>query len=149
MPPCFDENAQLIAHTKFGEVGFLDAEQATLAMLLLNGKIMLAYWFAIGDDFDVTRWNFAELPVDFGRLDAATRAELCALLPRLELAMIEATQFKLNAGKRVGNFNLARCRAITDVSDRIFARALGIEDAWEDIELYYAQNVKTMFHELD
>ena len=54
-------------------------------------------------------------------------------------------QFKLNAGRRVGNYNLAKCRDITDRSDRILAGALGYGDVWEDIELYYAQTVKTEF----
>ena len=59
--------------------------------------------------------------------------------------MAEAVQFKQNAGKRVGNYNLAKCRNITDVSDRLFCEALEISDVWEDIELYYVQTVRTDF----
>ena len=59
--------------------------------------------------------------------------------------MVSNTQFKLNAGKNVGNYNLAKCRTLTDRSDAIFLKALGIEHAWQDIELYYAQAVRTHF----
>ena len=59
--------------------------------------------------------------------------------------MKDAVQFKRNAGKRVGNYNLARCRSITDVSDRLFLDALDAGDLWEEIELYYAQTVRTDF----
>ena len=51
--------------------------------------------------------------------------------------MKEAVSFKVNAGKRVGNYNLARCRQVTDRSDRILARVFGFDDVWEDIELLY------------
>jgi hypothetical protein len=67
----------------------------------------------------------------------------------LETAMKEAVSFKLNAGKKVGNYNLARCRQVTDESDAIFAKAFGFEYVWEDIELLYAQCVRTDFSEDD
>jgi hypothetical protein len=54
-------------------------------------------------------------------------------------------QFKVNAGRRVGNYNLAKCRDVTDESDRIFAEFLDFREAWEDIELYYTQTMKTNF----
>jgi len=63
----------------------------------------------------------------------------------LEKAMTEATQFKLNAGRRVGNYNLAKCRHVTDKTDLVFADALGIAEAWDDVELYCVQVVKTDF----
>jgi len=59
--------------------------------------------------------------------------------------MKDATSFKLNAGKRVGNYNLARCRHVTDESDRLLVRLFGFEDVWEDIELLYTQLVRTDF----
>ena len=63
--------------------------------------------------------------------------------------MANALQFKRNAGKVIGNYNLARCREITDASDRIFCETLGIGDIQEDIELYYVQTVRTDFQSND
>jgi len=144
LPPCY-ENGKPVEHTKFGQVYFPDAETCKLAMLLGNGKLMFIFWCMIGDDFDVTRWNFGEFPIDFRELNDRTRKELLDIFLSLEQAMDEAIQFKLNAGRRVGNYNLAKCRNITDLSDRIFTQALRITEAWEDIELYYSQVVKTDF----
>jgi hypothetical protein len=79
------------------------------------------------------------------QLTPAQQSELQVLVPELESAMLENVQYKLNAGKRVGNYNLARCREITDRSDRIIASAIGFEDLWDDIELYYYQTVRTDF----
>jgi hypothetical protein len=59
--------------------------------------------------------------------------------------MVRAIQFKLNAGRKVGNYNLAKCRDVTDLSDNVFCEALGFWGAWEDIELYCAQTVRTDF----
>lgn len=148
LPPCY-EGARRVEHTKFGKIYFHDATTSQLAMLLANGKLMMAFWFAIGDDFDVTRWNFVDFPADLSKLTANDRNALLEIAPKLEQAMHSAVQFKLNAGRRVGNYNLAKCRHITDQSDSILAEAFGFNAAWEDIELYYTQMVKTDFTSLD
>ena len=144
-PPCYDRQGMPVPQTKFGQVYFNDQETLELIMLLANGKLMLAHWFIVADDFDVTRWNVTDFPIDFHRLNARHKTQLRQLVPKLEKAMLNNTQFKLNAGKQVGNYNLAKCREITDRSDAIFSEALGIGEAWEDIQLYYAQVVRTYF----
>lgn len=124
------------------------ADLRNAAFLFLNGKIMLAYWFMVGDDFDLTKWMFADFPIDLAAVaSGANRDAIERLAGELEEAMNRNVSFKLNAGKRVGNFNLAKCRDVTDRSDRIFAEALGLGDAWDDIALFYAQVVKTDFSE--
>ena len=145
MPPCYDANGDSVPHTKFGNLFFSDEETRQLAMLLANGKIMVAFWFAVGDDFDVTRWNFGEFPIDLLSLSSSQRSSLLDLLSPLEEAMDNAIQFKLNAGRRVGNYNLAKCRDVTDSIDQIFAEVLDLHPVWEDLELYYAQTVRTDF----
>jgi hypothetical protein len=127
-------------------VYFTSAEIRDLAFLFLNGKIMFAYWCMIGDDFDVTRWMFADFPIDLCALPLNIQQKLLVLTNQLEELMIENTSFKLNAGKKVGNYNLAKCRAMTDVSDKIFAQHLGLGESWHDVELMYAQLVRTNFN---
>ena len=105
----------------------------------------MVFWFAVGDDFHVTRWSFGDFPTDLSSLSEQQRTNLLARVPELEQAMEAAVQFKLNAGRRVGNYNLAKCRDVTDQSDCILAEALGFGDVWEDIELYCAQTMKTNF----
>ena len=146
MPACYDKEGNSIPHTQFGQLYFTDSTVIQLAMLLANGKLMLAFWFMIGDDFHVTRWNFADFPTNFEYLSEEQIVELLKVVPLLEAAMINNTQFKLNSGRNVGNYNLAKCREITDISDKIFCKAFGLCDVWKEIELYYAQAVRTDFH---
>jgi DNA-binding transcriptional regulator YiaG len=88
---------------------------------------------------------FANFPINFSRLPKEKLDKLISLIDELKQAMNSATSFKLNAGRNVGNYNLAKCRHVTDLSDRIFANYLGIDDIWEDLEFLYSQVVKTDF----
>ena len=146
MPPCYEGNRR-VSHTQFDGLFFPDRETRDIAALALNGKLLMIFWFAVGDDFHVAKWNFADFPTDLSTLSEQQRTKLLTIAPELEKAMESAVQYKLNAGRRVGNFNLAKCRSVTDRSDRILAEALGFAAVWEDIELYYAQTMKTDFDE--
>lgn len=143
--PCFAANGKRIPQTQFGEAYFQSAEARDLAFLILNGKIEFSYWVALGDDFHVTKWMFGDLPLALSNLPADTRKNLGSIVPELKSAADEAVQYKLNAGKRVGSYNLAKCRSITDKSDWLFAQAFGFDQVWDDIELLYDQTVKTDF----
>ena len=145
--PCFDARGQRVPQTKYGDISFASAEECDLAFHLLNGKLQFSFWIAIGDDFDVTKWMFADLPLHPAKLSAAQRQRLQELTPSLKAAVEDAVQYKLNAGKRVGNYNLAKCRPVTDQADHIYAQAFGLTPVWDDIELLYAQTVKTDFED--
>jgi hypothetical protein len=144
-PPCYDAAGKKIPHTMFGLVFFRDTQECDLAMLLLNGKINFALWCIGGDDFHLTRGMFANFPIHLPEIVGQSRERLLVLAGELDTCMKQNVSFKLNAGKRVGNYNLAKCRAVTDKSDAIFAEHLGLTEAWSDIELLYAQVVKTDF----
>jgi len=143
--PCFAVNGKRVPQTKYGAIYFQSDEAREIAFLLLNGKIEFSFWVAIGDDFDVTKWMFADLPIALAQLPSTDRKQLLGIVPELKAAVEEAVQYKLNAGKRVGNYNLAKCRPITDKSDALLARAFGFDHVWDDIELLYVQTVKTDF----
>jgi hypothetical protein len=108
---------------------------------------MFAYWCMIGDDFDLTRWMFADFPLDLAILSDSDKSKLMDSAKVIEECMRSNVSFKLNAGKRVGNYNLAKCRSVTRCSDEVFAHALGLSHVWEDIDLLYSQVVKTEFDE--
>jgi hypothetical protein len=148
--PCFDVKGKRIPQTQFGEIHFTSAEERDLTFLVLNGKTQFCFWVAIGDDFHLTKWMFSDLPLGLERLQPEVRKHLKSIVPELKVAAEKAVQYKLNAGKRVGNYNLAKCRTVTDKSDQILAQTFGIDHVWDDIELLYAQTVKTDFEsELD
>lgn len=142
-PPCFDTKGNRVPQTKFSTVHFHDVESRDLALLLLNGELMLAWWFLIGDDFDLTKWMIADFPLDLATIGAEDRAQLLALSAELQSAMARNITYKLNAGKRVGNYNLTKCRAVTDRSDALFRRILGFESIEADLELLLAQGIRT------
>jgi hypothetical protein len=89
----------------------------------------------------------ADFPIDLEGFSRQSCLRLGRLARRLGRAMDRALAFKRNAGKRVGTYNLARCRKITDQSDRIFAEMMRLEDVWPDVELLVAQVVKTDFEQ--
>jgi len=145
LPPCENANGQAIAHTQYDWLHFATAEQRDLAFLLLNGKWVFAFWAIVGDDFHVARWMFADFPLDLAHLPEHAVTRLRPLVSDLDHAMRQAVSFKRNAGKRVGTYNLARCRHVTDQSDRIFAEVLGLTAVWPDLELLVNQVVRTEF----
>ena len=147
LPPCYDAAGENVPHTKFGAVHFRDEEMRDLAYVFLNGKINYCWWVAIGDDFDVTRWMFEEFPISFDALPPLQREAILSASSALDREMSKNVSFKLNANRKVGNYNLARCRKVTDVTDEIFANYLNLDEAYDDVELLYAQTVRTDFEE--
>lgn len=142
--PCFDANGNAIAQTEYGSTYYHTEKLADAALLILNGKLQFAYWVATGDDFHVAQWMFDELPVDLAAVARGFGPDLHAIANDLWHAMQANVSFKLNAGKRVGNFNLSRMRDVTDVIDRAMLAIIGERDLWEDIELLHTQTVRTV-----
>ena len=138
-------NGRPVPQTMTGGIYFLDATTHDLGMLLANGKLMLVFWLVVGDDFHVTRWNVEEFPCDFDNLSEEAITTIRGGKHRLEKAMESALQFKLNAGRRIGNYNLAKCRDVTDKIDILFAKSLGFEETMYYVDLYYTQTIKTDF----
>ena len=119
------QKVSVLQHLIVGEVSFDNATTRDQAHTLLNGKIGLLWWAIVGDDFHVTLSNFATIPFPIEKV--ATHGDKLgeALRAALEAAMQANLVFKLNAGKQIGNYNLAKCRDISDKSDLIWkGRAL-------------------------
>lgn len=112
-----------------------------------HGKINYVYWCIVGDDFDVTKWNFQDFPIDLKNIPKQYSDMLYPIVEELEEAMLQNVTYKINAGKKAGNYNLAKCRHVTDKSDKIFAEYLGLSECWEEIELFYTKMVRTDFNE--
>ena len=143
--PCYDANGKRIAVSDSGEVSFRDTTTRDQAHTLLNGKIGLLWWAIVGDDFHVTLSSFATIPFPTDRVSTLGDKRGEDLRAALESEMQANLVFKLNAGKRIGNYNLAKCRDTSDKSDVIWKKALCLEDVWDDVDLAYVQLVKTDF----
>ena len=144
-PPAYEGEGRPVSQTKYGTVHFLNEDSRDLSLILANGLLMFAWWVAIGDDFDVTRGNFASAPLGPQQLSDEERRSVLALRPELEQAMAGNLMFSLNAGKKIGNYNLARCRHVTDRADKIWLAALELEHLWEELRLETALVVRTSF----
>ena len=144
-PPAYDHRHRRIPQTKYGSVYFTSKEHRDLSLFLTNGLLMFTWWIAIGDDFDVTKSNFSSAPFGPRQLSDEQKELLLFAVPDLVNAMQRNLVFKLNAGIKIGNYNLARCRHVTDKSDKIFLDGIGFGDLWEDIQLEHALVVRTSF----
>jgi len=78
-------------------------------------------------------------------LSPSHRKRLLNVADRLQRKFGEVVSFKLNAGKTVGNFNLALCRDVTDCADAVLAEALALSDVRDEIEVLYSKLVRTDF----
>jgi len=143
IPPAYNPSGQLIEQNEFGVAFVNSRNEQEMALLFLNGKIAFAYWILVGDDFHLTKGNFAEAPFDFSKISEDARRNLSRLAARLAIQMKESVVFMTMHGKRLGNFNATLCRSITEESDQIFARELGLGPVWDEIELLHSQIVRT------
>ena len=148
-PPVTGPDGTVLAQTKYGTVRFPSEEDRNLSLLLANGLLMFTWWVAIGDDFDLTRKGFASAPFGPKQLTKRQRTRLVRTVPRLVDAMSENVVFKLNAGKNIGNYNLVKCRHITDEVDKTWLEALGLSDLWEEIEMEHTLVVRTSYEDAD
>jgi len=145
MPPCLDNAGRRIPHTQFDQLSASSQQLRDALYMLLNGKIVFVYWAACGDDFHVAKWMFEECPVALHRLGNGDLSKIVRGADALKAAMERNVSYKLNAGKRVGNFNLAKCRDVTDIGDRLFLQAIGAADLWDAFELEYQHVMRTDF----
>ena len=146
-PPVSAPDGTALPQTQYGTVRFLDEENRNLSLLLTNGLLMFMWWIAIGDDFHLTLKGFASAPFGPKQLTKRQRAHLLQTVSNLTTAMSENVVFKLNAGKNIGNYNLTRCRHITNEVDKTWLKALGLNDLWDDIELEHLLVVRTSYED--
>ena len=144
-PPVTGRNGEILEQTKYGTVRFSDQTRRDAAMVMLNGRVLFLWWIAVGDSFDLTKGNFQEGPLGPQQLNAQQQLMIASLLPALSAVMRENTIYNWNAGKRIGNYNLALCRDVTDRADKILLDALGVADLWDEVELEYSLVVRTEF----
>jgi hypothetical protein len=143
-PPIFDRSGSVTEQSKVATLWFDDEGYRDLALLTFAGKWGFVWWLMYGDDFDVTAGLLARFPMPIDEvarkgLDTVTRHT-----PDFLEALEENVQFKLNAGKRVGTYNLNGARTITDAVDEELAKLLGTtEDVLWSLNHAFHQAVRT------
>lgn len=139
-PPAYDQVGRTIEQSMMGVVYAPDEVIRSRLVNLLNSSTYFIYWLAVGDDFHLTKGNFENFP----SIEEVAGIESCDLADAVQTALLNSLTFKLNAGKRIGNFNVAKSRNVTDKVDDALEVALGAK-ARTEIGLYIANTVKTNF----
>lgn len=105
------------------ELHFETSEARDLAYVFLAGKLGLAWWSINGDDFNVTKGVLEAMPGGYLNGDVEVRQIAAIWAPILWEAQSNATVWKLNKGKNIGNWNLSECRHVTDEIDHAILKA--------------------------
>ncbi|MDE0136256.1 MAG: Eco57I restriction-modification methylase domain-containing protein [Acidimicrobiaceae bacterium] len=142
-PPIIDKRGRESLSPHDGVLYFQDEQQRDIALATLLGRWAYLWWMMYGDEFHVTRGTLAAFPGDIERLAAQVDSggnpasgdmeleSLLALSRTLQSEMPKHLAWQTNAGVKVGRYNMAKLRHLTDRADWLLAQAWGIEDAFE------------------
>lgn len=125
MPPVYDQNGKLLEQTKYGTLYFESENDAWVSLGLLTSTFTYWFWLVYGDGFDVTKKLLGSIPLSPLMFEKNDYAILADLGKKVQTDMESHVVFKLNAGKKIGNYNLRFSRAITDQVDKIIFNMLG------------------------
>lgn len=139
LPPAFDGEGRPAPQTKYSALPFERPERRDAALALTAGAWAFWWWLTWGDGFDVTAQLLGSLPIDPTRRAPEVQAELAALGREIWAEVRGHIAFKKNGGKRIGTFDLRRCRPLTDRADDLVARALGAEELLADVRAQLAR----------
>ena len=143
-PPAEDQYGAKTPQTKVAWMNFVTERMRDLALSCLSGKWAYAWWVIYGDDFDVTKGLIESFPISLQRLESSPHAErLLRLSAKLRQELPNHTVYKLNAGKKIGNYDLSACRHITDEADCLLAEFWNQTDALDALNLLYYQTIRT------
>ncbi|WP_428114640.1 Eco57I restriction-modification methylase domain-containing protein [Candidatus Poriferisodalis sp.] len=128
-------------HQNSGQFTFASPSQRDAALLMLGGRWGYLWWLIFSDEFNVTDGVLSAFPGGLNQLLAEgttdhlgldAKRKVHQLAAALKDEMPRHTAWKLNAGVRVGRYNMLECRAITDEADGFLAQAWGIENAFAE-----------------
>ncbi len=142
-PPIIDKGGKESFSPHDGVLYFQAEQQRDISLVTLLGRWAYLWWLMYGDEFHVTRRTPAAFPGDIeGLVRHAERVgnpapgdmefeSLLSLSRSLQSEMPKHLTWQVNAGIKVGRYNMAKLRHLTDRADWLLARAWGIEDSFE------------------
>ena len=128
-PPAWMPNGTRTPQTMIGYLKFQTEELRDIAVCLLSGRLATWWWGATGDDFHVTSGLLASFPITPAKVEEAW-PELLELARQLRSEQPKHPVVTRYAGKEMGNYDMLRCRHITDQADRLVLETLGLADHW-------------------
>jgi hypothetical protein len=113
-----------------------------VAFVLLSGRIGFWWWSISGDDLNLTKSTLEGFPISVSSLRSCS-AELAKLADDLRRRQKKVLSFTKYRGNEIGNYDMIRCRDITDSADQLILKSLKLESFWSEILLADAQMSKS------
>ena len=133
-PPAWNPSGDRVAQTMVGYMAFASEVERDVAFVLLAGRLAVWWWGATGDDFHVTRGLLTSFPISLKQVQTVW-PDLAELAQDLRREQPKHPIVTLYAGKEMGNYDMLRCRHITDRADRVVLTTLGVEELWPTVLL--------------
>jgi hypothetical protein len=140
-PPSWDGEGKRIPQTAIGKMSFATEELRDIAFAISAGRIAMWWWSVNGDDFNLTQNAFESLPLHLDALQPIS-GKLLSLARRLSKAQLNNPLATKYAGKIMGNYDMSRCREITDEIDQLVLKQIGLSHYWPAILLADASLAK-------
>jgi len=144
MPPAYDKEGNGVVQTAYGAISLPSEEDAWATLSLLTSSIAFWFWLVYGDGFHVTLGLLRALPISLAQLHGQRYDNLVKLGQMIQEEMQSHLVFKWNAGRRIGNYSLRRCRHLTCHVDAEIVEQLGLgKDCLTDILGFCEATTKT------
>lgn len=137
-PPAYERDGRVAAQTKIGRISTESPRAAQLLLAIAASKFAFVWWYATGDDFDVTSGGIKSIPVDPTAFSMAAQDKLARLASDLVDGFPKHVLFTPYAGKFMGTYVLSEMRGITDAIDQVIAEELGFVELLPALEHAYA-----------
>jgi len=131
-PPTWSLSGELIEHTSVSELSFDTEELQRIAFGITSGRIAGWWWGAFGDDFHVTGGLLYSIPFDPRKVQK-NKKKIIDLTKKLVIEQKKQPLVTKYKGKLMGNYDMSRCRKITDEIDKLILDEFDLLEYWPDI----------------
>jgi hypothetical protein len=133
-PPSWTMSGKRIPQTQIGKINFRTEDERNIALTMLAGRLGVWWWGTTGDDFHLTTGLLESFPISISQVKSI-HSQLLKLSRQLRKEQLKHPLVTKYAGNEMGNYDMSRCRHITDVSDQLILDELGLGDFWPDVLL--------------
>ncbi len=133
-PPSWTMSGKRIPQTQIGKINFRTEDERDIALIMLAGRLGVWWWGATADDFHVTNGLLESFPISISQIKSI-QTELLKLSRQLRKEQLKHPLVTKYAGNEMGNYDMSRCRHITDRSDMLILDVLDLGQYWPDVLL--------------
>jgi hypothetical protein len=145
-PPCLDGNRKPMPQKEVGDLWFRSEEDMYLALAVGTSRTMFLWWVFNGDAFHILGRTFTDFPLVPTKLSDDDKRVLVRVGRSLDERLTQSGEHLLwtpYAGAWYGNFDLNRCRDITDLADDVLLRHFGLDGHRFAFEVEYKNYMKS------